>query len=199
MRDHDTGAHILRVELFTEVIVKDLLANPQPQHRIGEQYGRDIIDSVKLHDLGKLAMPDKVLLKPGKLSPEEFAIIQTHPNYGEKMLDSAVEGLGDDSLLRAASEIAYGHHEKWDGSGYPAGTSGFDIPLSARIAAVADVFDALTSKRPYKEAWPPDDAFSLIYADAGKHFDPYLAQVVKRHEPEFAAIVDTHHDGDTNA
>jgi putative two-component system response regulator len=195
MRDHDTGAHILRVELFTEVIVTDLLAKPQPEHQVSEQYGRDIIDSVKLHDLGKLAMPDSVLLKPGKLSPEEFAIIKTHPTYGEQMLASAIEKLGDDSLLRAASEIAHGHHEKWDGSGYPAGASGFNIPLSARIAAVADVFDALTSKRPYKNAWSPEEAFTLIYADAGKHFDPYLTDVVKRHESDFADIVATHHDG----
>ncbi|MDR1015075.1 MAG: response regulator [Coriobacteriales bacterium] len=194
MRDHETGAHIERVVLFTDVIVGDLLANPTPGYELSEQYGRDIVDAVKLHDLGKLAMPDNVLLKPGKLTKEEFDIIKTHPIYGSKMLSQAIEKMGEDSLLWTAFEIVYGHHEKWDGSGYPNGAKGDKIPLSARIAAVADVFDALTSSRPYKNAWKPRDAFDLIYSDAGKHFDPYLTEVVKRHEEEFAQIVTANRD-----
>jgi putative two-component system response regulator len=194
MRDHETGAHIERVVLFTDVIVGDLLASPAPGYEISEQYGRDIVDAVKLHDLGKLAMPDNVLLKPGKLTKEEFDIIKTHPIYGSKMLSQAIEKMGEDSLLWTAFEIVYGHHEKWDGSGYPNGAKGDKIPLSARIAAVADVFDALTSSRPYKNAWKPRDAFDLIYSDAGKHFDPYLTEVVKRHEEEFSQIVTANRD-----
>jgi putative two-component system response regulator len=189
MRDHETGAHIERVVLFTKVIVRDLLARPHTGYEVSEQYGQDIVDAVKLHDLGKLAMPDHVLLKPGKLTEEEFRIIKTHPIYGSKMLSQAIERMGEDSLLWTAFEIVLGHHEKWDGSGYPNGAKGDTIPLSARIAAVADVFDALTSERPYKHAWTPEEAFALIYADAGKHFDPYLTEIVKRHEQEFIEIV----------
>jgi putative two-component system response regulator len=194
MRDHETGAHIERVVLFTEVIVNDLLACPHGTYQITNQYGRDIVDAVKLHDLGKLAMPDNVLLKPGKLTEEEFRIIKTHPIYGSKMLSQAIEKMGEDSLLWTAFEIVYGHHEKWDGTGYPNGVKGDKIPLSARIAAVADVFDALTSERPYKHAWTPEEAFALIYADAGRHFDPYLTEIVKRHEEEFIQIVVSNRD-----
>jgi putative two-component system response regulator len=196
MRDHETGAHIERVVLFTDVIVRDLLANPHKGYEVSDQYGLDIIDAVKLHDLGKLAMPDNVLLKPGKLTKEEFDIIKTHPIYGSKMLSQAIEKMGEDSLLWTAFEIVYGHHEKWDGSGYPNGVKGDKIPLSARIAAVADVFDALTSSRPYKRAWSPREAFDLIYSDAGKHFDPYLTAIVQRHEEEFEQIVVSNRDVD---
>jgi putative two-component system response regulator len=196
MRDHDTGAHIERVAFFCEVIVNDLLSRAHEDYRISEQYGTDIIESCKLHDLGKLAMPDHVLLKPGRLTEAEFEIIKTHPIYGAEMLDGAIDRMGEDSMLTTALEIARGHHEKWDGSGYPNGIQGSDIPLSARITAVADVFDALTSARPYKKAWPPEEAFSIIYKDAGSHFDPYLAEIVKRHESEFADIVVNNRDED---
>jgi putative two-component system response regulator len=194
MRDHETGAHIERVVLFTKVIVNDLFVNPHEGYEITNQYGQDIIDAVKLHDLGKLAMPDNVLLKPGKLTEEEFRIIKTHPIYGSNMLNQAIEKMGEDSLLWTAFEIVYGHHEKWDGSGYPNSVKGDKIPLSARIAAVADVFDALTSSRPYKRAWSPTEAFDLIYTDAGRHFDPYLTEIVKRHEDEFVQIVISNRD-----
>jgi putative two-component system response regulator len=199
MRDHETGAHIERVVLFTNIIVTDLLTNSHEGYEISSQYGDDIIDAVKLHDLGKIAMPDHVLLKPGKLTEEEFKIIKTHPVYGSKMLSQAIDKMGEDSRLWTAFEIAYGHHEKWDGSGYPNGVKGDTIPLSARIAAVADVFDALTSSRPYKRAWTPEEAFELIYADAGKHFDPYLAEIVKRHEDEFVQIVISNRDTEKQA
>lgn len=191
MRDNETGAHIERVVLFTEVIVKDLLSNEREDYTMTEQYGDDIISTVKLHDLGKLAMPDNILLKPAKLTPEEFEVIKSHPLYGAKMLDQAIDNMGEDSLLKAALEIVYGHHEKWDGTGYPNGIKGADIPLSARIAAIADVFDALTSHRPYKQAWEPEEALKAIYNDSGKHFDPYLCEIVGRHEREFIGIVNT--------
>ncbi|MDR1713725.1 MAG: response regulator [Coriobacteriales bacterium] len=194
MRDHDTGLHIDRVGLFTGIIVNDLIAHPHPGHEMSEQYARDIIDSVKLHDLGKLAMPDRVLLKPGKLTDEEFDIIKTHPVCGSEMLHAAIDEMGDDTLLNTALEIASFHHEKWDGSGYPKGLRGSEIPLSARITAVADVFDALTSERPYKHAWTPQQAFRIIYDDAGSHFDPYLAEVVKRHEADFADVVENNRE-----
>ncbi|MDR1421920.1 MAG: response regulator [Coriobacteriales bacterium] len=189
MRDHDTGTHIKRVGLFCKVIVDDLLDHDHEGYAISEQYGNDIIEGCKLHDLGKLAMPDHVLLKPGRLTEEEFSIIKTHPVYGAEMLDGAIDRMGEDSMLTVALEIARGHHEKWNGSGYPDGVKGFDIPLSARITAVADVFDALTSVRPYKAAWTPQEAFAIIYKDSNSHFDPYLAEIVQRHESEFTEIV----------
>jgi putative two-component system response regulator len=189
MRDNETGAHIERVVLFAKVIVDDLLENPKEGYEISLQYGQEVVDTVKLHDLGKLAMPDNILLKPGKLTADEYAIIKTHPLYGAKMLDQAIGKMGDDSLLKVALEIVYGHHEKWDGSGYPNGISGTNIPLSARIAAIADVFDALTSQRPYKKAWSPEEALEVIDNDAGGHFDPYLCSVVMRHADDFIKIV----------
>jgi len=188
MRDHDTGAHIDRTTAYARVLVLDLVNNPKPGYEMTPEYGRDIIDAVKLHDLGKLAMPDSVLLKPGKLTDEEFAIIRTHPIQGSEMLRHAIEKMEEDTLLLTAMDITFGHHEKWNGSGYPVGLAGEEIPLSARIAAIADVFDALTSTRPYKKAFTAEEAFASIYKDSGIHFDPYLVEVLKRHEKEYTAI-----------
>ena len=189
LRDHETGTHIACVVLYSEIIVKDLLEFPHEGYMISEQYGKDIIEAVKLHDLGKIGMPDSVLLKRGKLTIEEINIMRNHPTLGARMLKHAIERLGDDSLLWTAYEISYGHHEKWDGTGYPNNVSGDEIPLSARIAAVVDVYDALTSSRPYKLAWPAEEAFAYVYENAGKHFDPYLSEIVKRHNKEFEAVI----------
>lgn len=194
MRDHDTGAHIDRTTAYTRVLVMDLVNNPKPGYEITLEYGQDIIDAVKLHDLGKLAMPDSVLLKPGKLTAEEFSIIQTHPIHGSDMLQRAIEKMEEDTLLLTALDITYGHHEKWNGSGYPRGLAGAAIPLSARIAAIADVFDALTSDRPYKKAFTADEALAIIYKDSGTHFDPYLVEVLQRHEKAYRAIALSNND-----
>jgi putative two-component system response regulator len=188
LRDHDTGAHIDRTTAYTRVLVNDLVQHPKPGYEISAEYGQDIVDAVKLHDLGKLAMPDSVLLKPGRLTEEEFSIIKTHPIHGSEMLRRAIKKMEEDSLLQTALDIAFGHHEKWDGSGYPGGIAGEEIPLCARITAIADVFDALTSTRPYKRAFSAEEAFAIIYRDAGSHFDPYLTEVLKRHEGEFRMI-----------
>jgi putative two-component system response regulator len=194
IRDHDTGLHLERTTAFSGILVADLLANPHEGYELTEAEGQDIVEAIKLHDLGKLAMPDAVLLKPGRLTEDEFAIIKTHPTHGYEMLNRAVEQMAADSLLLCAQEITYGHHEKWDGSGYPRGQSGADIPLSARIAAIADVYDALTSVRPYKRAFTHEEAREIIYRDAGSHFDPYLVEILKRHEDEFARIADEKRD-----
>ena len=188
MRDHDTGEHIQRTTNYVRIITEDLVAYPKEGYILTKQQATDIVEAAKLHDIGKVAMPDNVLLKPGKLTAEEFEIIKTHPVHGAHLLDAAVEKLGDDNLLREARNIAYAHHEKWDGSGYPRKLSGQDIPLSARIAAIADVFDALTSERPYKKAFSNNDAFQILYGDAGSHFDPYLIGIVKQHEEDFTNI-----------
>lgn len=188
LRDHDTGAHIDRTTAYTRVLVTDLVNNPTKGYEITPEYGQDIIDAVKLHDLGKIAMPDSVLLKPGKLTEEEFDIIRTHPVHGSEMLRRAIAKMEEDSLLQTALDITFGHHEKWDGTGYPGGVAGEDIPLCARITAISDVFDALTSVRPYKGAFTAEQAFDIIYKDSGTHFDPYLVEVLKRHEHEFTMI-----------
>lgn len=188
LRDHDTGAHIDRTTAYTRILVTHLVNNPVIGYEIEPEYGQDIIDAVKLHDLGKLAMPDSVLLKPGKLTVEEFNIIRTHPIHGSEMLRRAIDKMEEDSLLQTALDITFGHHEKWDGSGYPGGICGDEIPLCARIAALADVFDALTSRRPYKGAFSAEEAFGIIYRDSGTHFDPYLVEVLRHYEREFKAI-----------
>jgi len=188
LRDHDTGEHIVRTTNYVRVITEDLVKYPTQGYELTTSRAHDIVDAAKLHDIGKVAMPDGVLLKPGKLTTEEFDIIKTHPIHGAQLLDDAVAKLGHDDLLYEARNIAFAHHEKWNGSGYPRKISGTDIPLSARIAAIADVFDALTSERPYKKAFSNEDAFRIMYDDAGSHFDPYLIEVVKRHERDFENI-----------
>jgi putative two-component system response regulator len=188
LRDPETGTHVNRTTEYVRIIVADLMLRPTQGYELTVDEGYAIVEAVKLHDIGKIAMPDSVLLKPGRLTPEEFEIIKKHPVFGEEMLHEAVEEVSDDLLLVTARDIAFAHHEKWDGSGYPRGLSGEDIPLSARIAAVADVFDALTSQRPYKKPFPTRMAFDIIYKDAGAHFDPYMAQVVQRHERDFERV-----------
>jgi putative two-component system response regulator len=190
LRDHDTGTHIMRTTGYARILVDDLIENPAEGYEISDTDGLNIVDATKLHDIGKIAMPDGVLLKPGRLTDEEFEIIKKHPSYGEEMLREAVNEIGDDQLLTTALDIVYFHHEKWDGSGYPHGISGASIPLSARIVAISDVFDALTSERPYKKAFSAREAFDILYKNAGKHFDPYLISIVKRHERDFESIAE---------
>jgi len=188
LRDHDTGEHIARTTNYVRIIAEDLMNNPKEGYELTRQKMLDIVEAAKLHDIGKVAMPDGVLLKPGKLTDAEFEIIKTHPVHGANLLNEAVKKLGNDDLLKEASNIAYAHHEKWDGTGYPRGLAGEDIPLSARIASIADVFDALSSERPYKTAFEIEQAFDILYKDSDTHFDPYLIEVVKRHEKDFDEV-----------
>lgn len=193
MRDHDTGAHIRRTTLYSEIIVKHLLANPTSGYEITKQQGDDIVAALKLHDLGKISIPDAVLLKPGRLTEDEFEVIKTHTTEGARMLEKSIVNFGGkDTLLEAAYHIAYGHHEKWDGTGYPRRISGDEIEISARIAAISDVFDALTSERPYKRAFSVREAFDIMYRDSGVHFDPYLMDIVKCHEDDFISVFEMH-------
>lgn len=180
LRDNDTGNHVIRVGRFAGIIAKHL--------GLPEWYANDIELAAQLHDVGKIAVPDSILLKPGKLEPEEFDIIQNHVKFGrqiiqphsladaQKMRTHVVVGsemLRDgSSLMRLAASIAQSHHEKFDGSGYPIGLAGEDIPLEGRITAVADVFDALSSERPYKKAMPRQKCFEILEEGRGTHFDP---------------------------
>jgi putative two-component system response regulator len=189
MRDHDTGAHITRTTGYARIIVEALMENPVEGYLLTDTKAADIIEATKLHDIGKLAMPDSVLLKPGRLTAQEFDVIKTHPVHGAKMLQAALVKFDNDSLIQEALDIAHSHHEKWDGTGYPLGLKGTEIPISARISAIADVFDALTSVRPYKKAFSPRQAFDILYADSGTHFDPYLIEIVKPREREFELVM----------
>jgi len=142
-----------------------------------------------LHDIGKIGIRDAVLNKPGRLTPEEMAEIREHVNYGVRLLEN-----GTSDLIRVAAAIIGGHHEKWDGSGYPHGLSGTAIPIEARITAVADVFDALTSARPYKEAWPAKRAYDEIVRCSGSHFDPDCVRVFREKWQDIEEIARTLRD-----
>jgi len=160
-KDNETGMHVVRMSWYSYHIAKQFTGNAA--------WSELLRNAAPMHDIGKIGIPDDVLLKPGKLNADEWASMQKHVEYGVEIL-----GAHETELLALAVEVAQHHHEKWDGSGYPKGISGKDIPLGARIAAIADVFDALTSDRPYKKAWQVSDAVELIESESGKHFDPEL-------------------------
>jgi putative two-component system response regulator len=141
-----------------------------------------------LHDIGKVGIPDSVLLKPGRLTEPEFEIMKTHTTLGARTLDSAVKQFPLVKFLQMGRDIALSHHERFDGTGYPRGERGDRIPLSARIVAVADVYDALTSKRVYKEAFEHDESFSMIVAGSGSQFDPAVVNAFERNEDRFVAV-----------
>lgn len=178
-RDPETGDHLNRMKTYSKIIAELLSHEKKYKDVIDIEYMNNIERFSPLHDIGKVAIRDDILLKPGKLSDEEFEIMKTHAEYGAKVLKIADENLKKKgrSIFKLGIEIAEGHHEKWDGSGYPYGKKGEDIPLSARIVAVADVFDALTSKRPYKRAFSLEESIQIIVEGAGKHFDPNIVNI----------------------
>jgi cyclic di-GMP phosphodiesterase len=162
-RDNETGLHIIRMSTYSQMLAL--------QAGLGEEHAELILNASPMHDIGKLGIPDRVLLKPGRLNDEEWGIMKTHAHIGAEILSGH-----HSELMQAASRIALCHHEKWDGSGYPQGLAGEDIPVEARIVAVADVFDALTSARPYKRAWSVEDALAELCRGAGSHFSPVLVE-----------------------
>ncbi len=193
-RDEDTGSHLERIREYARILARELADRPAYADYITEAYIADIYNSSILHDIGKVGVPDAILLKPGKLTPDEFKIIQTHPALGGDALQAVEATIKGQTFLTLGKEIAYYHHEKWDGSGYPEGLKGEQIPLSARIVAVADVYDALTSKRSYKEAFSHQKAMEIIKKDRGTHFDPDVVDAFLAHEDEFRRIRETLHD-----
>lgn len=158
-RDPETGAHILRMANYSRIIARNL--------GLSEPVTDLILDAAPMHDIGKVGTPDHILLKPGRLEPEEMEIMRQHAMIGYEILKDSPS-----PLLQMAAIIALNHHEKYDGSGYPHGVKGEEIPIEGRIVAVADVFDALTSERPYKKAWPLEDAIKFMHENSGSHFDP---------------------------
>jgi len=183
-----TGEHVERVRIYCQVLAKQLQDNPNFRQQVDDEYVGLIYQTSPLHDIGKVAIPDRILLKPGRLTAEEFEIMKTHTVHGAATLDAALEEYPGTPFLEMARDIALGHHEKYDGCGYPRGLAGDDIPLCARIMAVADVYDALTSKRVYKEAYSHDRTKSMIVEEAGKHFDPAVVEAFLVHEQQFIAI-----------
>jgi putative two-component system response regulator len=158
-RDPETGAHILRMAYYSMLIARELGLSEDDQQLL--------LEAAPMHDIGKVGIADAILLKPGRLTPEEFEVMKQHAMFGYELLSGS-----SSKLLQAGAEIARGHHEKYDGSGYPFGIKGDEIPVFSRIVAVADVFDALTSERPYKKAWEVEAAVDFLNAGAGTHFDP---------------------------
>ncbi len=174
-RDHDTGNHVMRMAKYARAMAEKL--------GFTEMECEEIELAAPLHDIGKIGIPDAILLKPGKLTADEFQIMQAHPIIGYEILSGS-----QSRFIQIGAVIALGHHEKFDGSGYPKRLRGAEIPLAARIVAVADVFDALTSTRPYKAAWPFDEAVTYIQDQAGRHFDPLCVQAFLDQIDEIRAI-----------
>lgn len=193
-RDPETGGHIKRTQKYVKLFANKLKKSDEYKDVLTNEIVELLYKSTALHDIGKVGVPDSILLKPGKLSPEEFDEMKKHTIYGEKILALALDELGEDSFLRYAEEIAYTHHERWDGSGYPRGLSGEDIPISGRIMAIIDVFDALISKRIYKPPFKFGKSIEIIEEGRGIHFDPLLVDILMDSLEEMRAIALANYD-----
>ena len=184
-RDDATGAHLLRIRKYTRILATELARDPEFMDLLPDAFIEDLCLSSVLHDIGKVGIADAVLLKAGKLTEAEFAAMRNHCEYGGAALSSAEGDAATLSFLRTGQQITRYHHENWDGSGYPHGLAGLDIPLAARIVALADVYDALTSNRPYKPAFPHAQARETIAAESGRRFDPAMVRAFLRCEAQF--------------
>lgn len=182
IRDEETTSHLHRVEVMIEELILCLIESGQYKDYLTQGYLEDIKSAAFLHDIGKMGLPDRILNKEGSLTEEEFTIIKTHTIIGHSLLVEAKKEIEEESIYDLALEIARHHHEKWDGTGYPDNLRGVTIPLSARIMAIVDVYDALISKRPYKEAFSHEKAIGIIKERSGTHFDPIIAQVFLENE-----------------
>ncbi len=194
-RDNETGNHILRTQAYVELLARRARAHPRFAGALDEMSIKLIAKSAPLHDIGKVGIPDQVLLKPGKLTPDEWVIMKTHARLGADAIDMAVADTREPvSFLTFARQIALSHHERWDGSGYPQGLSGDAIPLAARLMAVADVFDAMISRRVYKNPIPLAEVRASMSAERGRHFDPDLIDAFLECYEDFCAIAALHPD-----
>ncbi len=191
-RSGETGLHLTRVQEYSKLIADDVRRH-HPELGITRTLVNDISKVSPLHDIGKVGIPDNILHKPGRLTEDEFEVMKTHTTMGGKVLYELYEK-NYSSFLLLAHEVAIGHHERWDGAGYPKGLKGTEIPLSARIVALADVFDALTSKRCYKDAFSFDRARSIIVSETGAHFDPLLVDSCLRLEKNMLEIQERFQD-----
>jgi putative two-component system response regulator len=198
-RDSDTGNHIRRTQHYIKALAEKLKTHPRFSAFLTDYNIAILFKSAPLHDIGKVGIPDRILLKPGKFEPEEFEIMKSHPALGRDAIQSAEDQLGMKvEFLTMAKEIAYGHQEKWDGGGYPEGQAGDAIPISARLMAVADVYDALISRRVYKEGMPHEKAVQIIAASKGTHFDPDIVDAFMQLTEDFQAIARRFADSDSD-
>ena len=196
-RDLDTGNHIRRTQHYVKALAEKLRTHPRFASVLTDNYIQMLFKSAPLHDIGKVGIPDRILLKPGRLTPEEFEIMKTHTTLGPDAIEHAEIQLGMPvEFLSTAKEIALSHQEKWDGSGYPQGLAGEAIPLSARLMAVADVYDALISRRVYKNSVPHEQAVAIIQEGRGVHFDPDITDAFVELQESFRAIAARFADSD---
>ena len=196
-RDPETGNHIRRTQFYVKALAERLKDHPRFSAVLTDNYIKLLFKSAPLHDIGKVGIPDRILLKPGRFEPHEFEIMKTHTTLGRAAIEHAERSLGTPmAFLSIAKEIAYSHQEKWDGSGYPEGLAGEAIPVSARLMAVADMYDALISRRVYKDGMPHEKAVQIIIDGKGKHFDPDMIDAFVGLQEEFRAIAARFHDTD---
>ncbi|MDR1296271.1 MAG: response regulator [Deltaproteobacteria bacterium] len=191
-RDNLTGGHVTRTQKYLKVLVDTMVDRGIYMDEVGKWDLDFFIQSAQLHDVGKIAISDAILNKPGRLAPEEFEEMKKHVSIGVDCIDRIAQKTAEHSFLRHAAVLAGTHHEKWDGSGYPKGLAGFDIPLEGRLMAVADVFDALISRRPYKPPMPAEQAFKIIQDGSGTHFDAELIKIFNLVTDQFEAISRLH-------
>ena len=187
-RDSETGQHTRRTQHYVKVLAEALRGHPRFKGQITDDFITMLYKSAPLHDIGKVAVPDRVLMKPAKLDPEEWEEMKAHTHHAKKALEFAEDIAGQSAFLEIVRQVCYSHHEKWDGTGYPENLEGDNIPLAARIMAIADCYDALISERPYKDAYSHDEAIELIKDAKGKHFDPDIVDTFLLLEPEITAI-----------
>ena len=196
-RDADTGNHIRRTQYYVQALAQKLRSHPRFAALLTDDYIRMLFKSAPLHDIGKVGIPDRILLKPGKFDAAEFEIMKTHTTLGRDAIDHAEKQLGMEvNFLSMAKDIAYSHQEKWDGSGYPQGLAGDAIPVAARLMAVADVYDALICRRVYKAGMPHEQAVALIVEGRGSHFDPDVVDAFVALQDEFRSIAARFADSD---
>jgi len=196
-RDSDTGNHIRRTQYYVKALAEKLKTHPRFKDVLDDAAIAMLFKSAPLHDIGKVGIPDNILLKPGRFEPHEFAIMKTHTTLGRSAIEHAEQSLGTSvDFLTCAKEIAQWHQEKWDGSGYPDGIGGDHIPVAARLMAVADVYDALISRRVYKDGMPHDKAVQIIAEGKGSHFDPDMVDAFLDLQDEFRAIAKKYADSD---
>jgi putative two-component system response regulator len=196
-RDNETGNHIIRTQHYVKLLARQLQNHPKFAHYLDETTIDLLFKSAPLHDIGKVGIPDSILLKPGKLDADEFEIMKTHTTLGKLAIESAEARLGKSvPFLVCAKEIAFSHQEKWDGSGYPVGLTGEQIPISARLMAIADVYDALISRRVYKPPFTHETAMKIIEEGRGRHFDPDIVDAFAAIQLACKAIADQHANTD---
>ncbi len=186
-RDSETGRHLERISEYSGLLAESLRGGPYDS-RITEEFVEQVFKTSPLHDIGKVGIPDRILLKSGPLTEDEWEIMRSHTTIGGDTLRSVLDRTGGPAELTMAMEIAYHHHERWDGGGYPHGLTGEEIPLPARIVTVADAYDAITSRRPYKEAFDHQEAMQRILVDKGTHFDPVLVDGFVRCQEQFESV-----------